>query len=202
MKKGKQSVWYGLQIRRILFCVGLGLWGFNFYLKSTSYPGKSLALIGAGITGIALIFVAYRWKCPRCGKNYLEEGEDGGMRVPWSETCGHCGLPEGEDPVEWKEPVPKPLTSYPRQYPAPDPKIARRKTQENFLRVVLRDDPRVVSLKPDEQGWFRVEDLLDRAKRYRIDLKRDELDEILTEDRGCRFESGMDGELIRYKRES
>lgn len=200
MKRGKQSVWHGLQLRRILFFAGLCMWGFSFYLKSTSYPRNSLALIGSGVSGIALIAVAYRWKCPRCGKNYLEDGEGGTMRVPWSEVCGQCGLPEGEDPVEWKEPVPKPETTYPRQYPVPDPKIARRKTQETFLRVVLRDDPRAVGLKPDEHDWFRVEDLLHRAKRYRIDLRRDELDEILSEDRGCRFESGGGGELIRYKR--
>jgi len=33
-------------------------------------------------------------------------------------------------------------------------------------------------------------------------MRRDELDEILSEDRGCRYESGGGGELIRYKREN
>jgi len=194
----RKWAWEDYRSRAKMFCAGLLLLPASF-LGMFVFNGISGLFVISGVLGYALTVPLVFWNCPACGKRYFRrwwafDNDYRTMFNPFRKACAHCGL------TKWQEPVLSPEVRYQKEFPINGRKIARRKTQETFLRVVLRDDPRAVGLKPDEHGWFCVEDLLHRAKRYRINLRRDELDEILSEDRGCRFESGGGGELIRYKR--
>ena len=72
-----------------------------------------------------------------------------------------------------------------------------RKRISKFLSLVLRHQPDVIGLKLDEQGWARVDELIERVNHSGEVLTRQELDIIVAENDKKRFIFSDDGLRIR-----
>lgn len=72
-----------------------------------------------------------------------------------------------------------------------------RKRISKFLSLVLRHQPDVIGLKLDEQGWARVDELIERVNHSGEVLTREELDIIVAENDKKRFIFSDDGLRIR-----
>lgn len=66
-----------------------------------------------------------------------------------------------------------------------------------FLSFVLRHRPEVIGLSLDENGWARIEELLDKAGRSGRPLTRKALQEVVDRNDKQRFSMSDDGLLIR-----
>lgn len=75
------------------------------------------------------------------------------------------------------------------------------KDRSKFLSKVLRHQPDLLRLQPDEQGWVTVSDLLKNiqqyAPRYVLPFDRDILQEVVQTNDKQRFAFSTDGEKIR-----
>jgi hypothetical protein len=127
----RKSAWNGYRVLLKIRRVGLGLCVVGFVLLPFGFVPFGFLMFGAGWYAIVL---EYWFKCPRCCGGFFRSW---GFYDPLTTHCHSCGLPKWTEPpyAEWRPP------SLPRNYPVPDPKIARRKTQLTFLTLVLRDDP-------------------------------------------------------------
>ena len=105
--------------------------------------------------------------------------------------CLHCGL------EKWEEPPVREQVKLSGKT-APDSNVAVAQKQRAFLTLVLRDDPGVIGLERDENGWVEIEDLLKRAKRNKIELERGDLDLFLIGKDGGFLEIGGFKNLVRY----
>lgn len=186
----RKSAWDGYRVLSKIRRVGLGLCVLGIVLVPLGFVSVGILVFGVGWYSIIL---EYWFKCPRCSGGFFRAW---GFYDPLTMCCHKCGLLKWTEPpyAEWKPPF------SPSNYPVPDIKIARRKTHLTFLTLVLRDDPGAIGLKLDRDGWVSVDELLKRAKRYRIDLLRDDLDEILLNPENSPFESGVAGAVLRFKR--
>ena len=137
------------------------------------------------------------WKCPRCGSKYSDGGNPFRTWQPFRNSCLHCELPRWQEPSEWEEITPSvPDRSFSPHVRAPvDLMIKVRDHHRHFLTLVLRDDPGVIGLKMDTDGWVKIEDLLKKSKRNGIKLELEDLD-YFSEDRGL-LEKGGFKTLVR-----
>lgn len=134
------------------------------------------------------------WRCPSCDKAYFEKGFGFFGYNPWATECRYCGLPKWEEPPAKEAFAP----SLPPSHIAPDPMIAIRQKRRTFLTLVLRDDPGVIGLKLDQDGWVDIGDLLKRAKRNKIALEREDLDLFSANEEGGFLEIEGFKNLMRY----
>lgn len=170
----------------MLLCASLS--EFTGYLRDSAFQ------VGAFICGILFNLPLCYWECPRCGNAFFYKSFSLWSYQPLAIKCRHCGLPK------WQEPELKAPSTFPPHYPRPDPKAARRKTQETFLTLVLRDDPGAIGLKLDRNGWVEIDSLLAKAKKYGIDLSTSDLERFLVESCADDFESDRSGALVRFKK--
>ncbi|MFK7850398.1 MAG: RNA 2'-phosphotransferase [Akkermansiaceae bacterium] len=192
----KKSAWRGYRILLGIQWVGATL----FFLSLAAVICFPEEMSWAGffyVPGFLALQASYWFKCPRCRGGFFRTI---GFSNPTTNSCRKCGLPKWEEPPYSGFEFPNSTaTATARQYPVPDPQVAKRKTQLIFLALVLRDDPRAIGLKLDRDGWVSIEELLKRAKQNRIDLTGEDLNEILLDDVNP-FEQGGFDSLIRYER--
>jgi hypothetical protein len=135
------------------------------------------------------------FRCPECGEFFFYKFGSFNWN-PFPQKCLHCGLPK------WEEPRPKApkveVHPIPRNKdPAPDPLIAERSRLAKFLTLVLRDDPKSIGLRVDENGWTNVDELLNRSQRNGIKLTHEKLADVLAVSSTHRFEWDKKGNRIR-----
>ena len=66
-----------------------------------------------------------------------------------------------------------------------------------FLSLVLRHKPETIGLTLDENGWIKVDALLQAAQRHNRPIAQDELDEVVFTNDKQRFSFSPDGLKIR-----
>src|SRR3954468_10703169 len=66
-----------------------------------------------------------------------------------------------------------------------------------FLSFVLRHRPDEIGLRLDREGWADVDELLGAAKRAGVDLRRNQLEDIVDQNEKRRFAFSQDGTKIR-----
>lgn len=66
-----------------------------------------------------------------------------------------------------------------------------------FLSLVLRHQPELLGLRPDEQGWVKVADLLQQANAHGKPITAAELDYVVETNSKKRFAFSDDRQLIR-----
>lgn len=173
--KSRRSAWDSYRFWRKVF-----RWGVLFsvvivgLLEFTSLAGAFpswIFLVGLG--GALATWPCMLWSCPRCGNPFFYKLEFFMPYKAWAKECRHCGL------TKWKEPEPVGMSALPRRSPVPDPEITRRAKHEAFLKLVLRDDPGAIGLKPDADGWVSEDELLRRAGKYNVDIRREDLDRMV-----------------------
>lgn len=171
--------------------------------------GGTMLLFGIGVgifvmvlPGIAFFLSLQYYRCPQCDECFCYE-----QRFLFNKSdlfankCVHCGLLKWEEPsVRFPKvdihPIPK------GGNPGLSPIIAERLRLAKFLSLVLREDPKAIGLRLDENGWTDIDVLLKRAQRNGLKLTHGNLAEVLTASSIHRFEWDETGNRIRASRKS
>ena len=191
----EKSAWDGYRRRRNLSRIGSCFFLLSWFVLFFAASGGDVFLFLA-ISGVLLAIPLYLWHCPACGHTYFQRILSYGCDFqtgfnPFRGMCAHCGL------KKWQEPPAREKTDSPLRT-IPNPMTAVIQKQRTFLTLVLRDDPGVIGLERDENGWVEIEDLLKRAKRNKIELERGDLDLFLIGKDGGFLEIGGFKNLVRY----
>lgn len=126
--------------------------------------------------GIYCGLKVHYFDCPKCDEPFFMNPRFPRFYWPWTDICMNCGFPK------WGEP-PSKVDVYPiprEENRSRDPLLAERLRLAEFLTLVLRDDPKVIGLRLDANGWANVDDVFNRAKRNGIKLTGENLAEVLT----------------------
>jgi hypothetical protein len=115
------------------------------------------------------------WSCPRCKSVFFYKIFHIFPYNPWAKECRHCGL------KKWEEPPVREQVKIPSRT-IPDPIFTIRQKRRTFLTLILRDDPGVIGLKRDRDGW----------------VEREDLDAFLIEEEGGFLEIGGFKNLVRH----
>lgn len=66
-----------------------------------------------------------------------------------------------------------------------------------FLSLVLRHKPETIGLTLDENGWAKVEELIDKMNRYNFKITRDIINNVVATNNKQRFSFNKDNTKIR-----
>lgn len=72
-----------------------------------------------------------------------------------------------------------------------------KKVISKYMSLVLRHQPELIGLKPDEAGWVQTEDLLRNMNRAGRRCNREQLEEVVATNDKQRFEFNADKTQIR-----